>query len=145
METKTLKMIEILIMDDDIFFSNLIAKAIENLKQKKEIQARFRLNVRQYFKPKDCLVKAKDSSNKTPFSIAFIDYYIGDGINGKHLVNLLLERNKNAKIVLMSNSERIIRKLRSIGLNNSRYIKILKNNYTPDICCTIVENYIYNL
>ncbi|MDX9696573.1 MAG: hypothetical protein RBT49_12345 [Bacteroidales bacterium] len=145
MTTHTKQLVEILIMEDDVFYNNLIAKTIFNLQQKPEIKTRFNFTVKQYTKPDECLQKAKDNNFKQPITIAFIDYYLGDGINGKHLVNLLLERNKNIKIVLMSQSERIIEKTCVPELENSRFVKILKHNYTPDICSTIVENYINNL
>lgn len=145
METHAKQQVEILIMEDDIFYNNLIAKTIFNLQQKHEIKTRFSFTIKQYTNPDECLQKAKDYNFEPSITIAFVDYYLGDGINGKHLVNLLLERNKNMKIVLMSQSERIIEKTKIPELENSRFVKILKHNYTPDVCSTIVENYINNL
>ncbi|OFX20908.1 MAG: hypothetical protein A2041_05455 [Bacteroidetes bacterium GWA2_31_9b] len=145
MKTHTITQIDILIMEDNIFYNNLIAKTIHNFQQKPEIKNRFNLNVNQYTNPDECLKKAKEYNNQNIISIAFVDYYLGDGINGKHLVNLLVERNKNIKIVLMSQSEKVIEKTNVPMSESNRFVKILKHEYTPDICCTIIENYISNL
>ena len=145
MKAHAITQIDILIMEDDIFYNNLIAKTIRNFQQKPEIKNRFNLTVNQYTNPDECLQKAKKYNNQNIISIAFVDYYLGDGINGKHLVNLLVERNKNIKIVLMSQSEKVIEKTNVPMSESNRFVKILKHEYTPDICCTIIENYISNL
>ena len=53
--------------------------------------------------------------------------------------------NKNIKTVLISQSEKIIKKIKVPSTKKHSFIKIRKHEYTPDICCTIIENHINNL
>lgn len=139
------KHITILILDDDVFYNNLLAKKIVGLQQKPEINNQFDIHVKQFFKPNQfmhLLEQNKDTSNTT---IAFIDYYLGYGINGLQLVYLLEEMNRSIKTVLISQSEKIIKNIEVPSSKSHSFIKIKKHEYTPDICCAIIENHIHNL
>ena len=135
------KKLDILIMDDDVFFNDLLAKKLLNFIQKPEISERYSVSVEQYYRPEECLSRAKKTGAKSHASIAFVDYYLGDGLNGKHIIKLLMERNGQLKPILMSHSLAIIGNAGAQAEEDYSYNKILKHEFTPDICCILVENY----
>jgi len=145
MKTISVKDINVFIMEDDIFFNNLLAKKIVALNNKSDIKNRFNLSIKQFSKPGDFVQVIENNKNADTPTVAFIDYYLGYGINGMHLVYLLEEINKDIKVVLLSQSEKIIKNTRFPKIKNNSFIKIQKHEYTPDICCAILENHMNNL
>lgn len=145
MKNNTPKQINILIMEDDAFYNNLLAKKMRDLNQKPEINIHFDLNIKQLFHPDKLLRMVEENNKLNSITIAFVDYYLGYGINGLQLVYLLQEVNKNIRTVLLSQSEKILTKIKVPSAKSHSFIKIHKHEYTPDICCAIIENYIYNL
>ena len=138
------KEVGLLIMEDDVFYSNLLAKKFKDFRNTPEIKNKYKIQIEQFFDPEDCLEKAKslESYSDRPV-IAFVDYYLGNGINGQHLVKLLVEQNEGIKIVLMSQSEKIIKRMRNF--EKTEYAKVLKHQHTPEVCCMMLEQYIRNL
>jgi hypothetical protein len=74
------------------------------------------------------------------FSIAFIDYYLGDGINATHLIKILKEQAVDTTIVVLSNSSSVREKIAS---NYFDYF-VSKDNSTLPLCCLCLEQYIDN-
>lgn len=139
------KQINVFILEDDLFYNSFLAKEIQILQQKAEIQNNVNIHIKQFNIPVDFLQAAKNIATENTTTIAFIDHYLGSGITGLEIVYLLNEINKNIKIILMSQSEEIIQNLDETLFINKTFVKITKHDFTPDICCTIVENYIKNI
>ncbi len=139
------KKINVLILEDDLYYNSLLAQKIQILQQKTHIQNIVNIHIKQFNIPLDFLHAVKSTVSENTSTIAFIDYFLGYGITGLDIVYLLQEINKNIKIILMSQSEKTIKNLNEPFWTNKNFVKIIKHNYTPDICCTIVENHIKNI
>jgi len=74
--------------------------------------------------------------------LTFIDYYLGEAINGLHILKLLNERNKNLQVVLMSRSSHIKEKMEYLNAENINLQFIVKDEYTPAMCKLILETYL---
>lgn len=136
--------INILIIEDDLYYNNLLARKIKNYTYKSAPDKRYVITIDQVYDPKEFLRvihEAKDIRR----TIAFIDYRLGKGFTGLDLSEKLVERNEHIKIVIMSQSEKIINGLEGLEQQKSIYTKLVKHEYTPDICCIIIENYLKNL
>ena len=142
MKTKAVKNVDFLILEDDVFYNNLIAKRLGSLKESPDIKDKYRLKINQFSNAEECLQAAKDTLDSPKATLAFIDYYLGNGINGEHLINLLVDQNERIDIVLMSRSHRALEKSVFNKSNNKVYAKLVKEEFTPDICCIIAEQYI---
>lgn len=142
MKTEELKKVEITIMEDDRYFNNLLAEKLKRLELKEDIRSRYNFKIRQYYKAGEYLNSLDNINEDHDYSIAFIDFYLGDGVNGEHLINLLVERDERLEIVLMSRSPRTIDRMLTRPSGNKIYTKLVKNQYTPDVCSIIVENYL---
>ncbi len=137
------KKVELLILEDDMFYSKLLAKKFKNFGNTPQIKDNFNLKIEEFNTPEDCLEKARSLVNNELPTIAFVDYYLGNGINGQHIIKLLVEQNEGIKIVMISQSERVIKKMKNV--KNPTFTKVLKREHTPEICCMMLEQYIQNL
>lgn len=145
MEKRYTKELDVLIIEDDHYYNNLLAKRLNNLSQDPRISAHYQIRVRQVFDPDQYLDQADPTLEKERQTIAFIDYFLGRGDTGVDLSEKLLALNDQVKIVIMSQSEEMINKLRNAKPRNNMYTSLVKYEHTPDICCIIVENYLKNL
>jgi len=137
--------VNVLIIEDDHYYNDLLAKRIKQLKNKPAIKDRFRLKVRQVFEPDQFLTRQDRRKDEIGSTIAFVDYYLGSESNGLQVSDRLAGMNDNIRIVIMSQSEEVIRNLEKTVPPARLYTNIVKHEYTPEICSIIVENYINNL
>lgn len=137
------KRVGLLILEDDVFYSNLLAKKFKNFRETPGIKDNFKIKIEQFNTPEDCLEKAKSLEKNDLPTIAFVDYYLGNGINGHHIIKHLVEQNEGIKIIMMSQSERVVKKMKNV--KNPTFTKVLKHEHTPEICCMMLEQYIQNL
>lgn len=145
MEKQITKELEVLIIEDDLYFNNLLAKRLNNLNLDPRIKQDYQIRVRQVFDPDELPDMAGSTPEKEKQTIAFVDYFLGRGDTGVELSEKLLALNEQVKIVIMSQSEEIINKLRNAKPRNNMYTSLVKYEHTPEICCIIVENYLKNL
>jgi CheY-like chemotaxis protein len=145
MERQLTQEIEVLVIEDDPYYNNLLAKRLNELNNDPKINLNYEVRVRQVVDPYDYLENADSSEEKGKQTIAFIDYFLGTGYTGVELSEKILALNDRVKIVIMSKSEEMIDRLRNAKPRNNMYTSLVKYEHTPEICCIIVENYIKNL
>ena len=136
--------VKVLILEDEQFYNDLITRKIELLQQILNGSSQYKLIIQQFDNPSTFL-QSIASGNNNLNTIVFIDYYLGYGITGLDIVYLLKEIDKNIKIILMSQSEKVIQNLDQSIWHTKNFVKMVKHEYTPEICYTIVENYIKNI
>lgn len=145
MEKQVTKELDVLIIEDDQYFNNLLAKRLDKLNYDPRINLHYQVRVTQVFDPDQYLNQADPALGKNRQTIAFVDYFLGRGATGVELSEKLVALNEQVKIVIMSQSEEMIDKLRNAKPRNNMYTSIVKYEHTPEICCIIVENYLKNL
>ncbi len=145
MEQQITKELDVLIIEDDLYFNNLLVKRLESLNHDPKIKLNYQVRIRQVFDLEEYLEKADPQLEKDRQTIAFIDYFLGEGKTGVQLSEKLLTLNDQVKIVIMSQSEEIINRLRNAKPRNNMYTSLVKYEHTPEICSIIVENYLKNL
>jgi two-component SAPR family response regulator len=145
MEQQFTKEVDVLIFEDDHYYNDLLAKQLNDLNQNPKINQNFQVRIRQVFDPEHFLKEADPVLEKDKQTIAFIDYYLGSGITGTELSGKILELNETVKIIILSQSEEVIHRLRNAKPRNNMYTSLVKYEHTPEMCCIIVENYLKNL
>ncbi|MDF1570569.1 MAG: hypothetical protein P1P82_03020 [Bacteroidales bacterium] len=145
MERQIMKEVDVLIFEDDHYYNNLLAKRLNDLNHNPKINLNYQLRIRQVFDPGHFLEEADPVLEKDRQTIAFIDYYLGRGITGTELSGKLLEMNETVKIIILSQSEEVIHRLRNAKPRNNMYTSLVKYEHTPEMCSIIVENYLKNL
>lgn len=139
------KEVDVLIFEDDHYYNDLLAKRIDDLNQDPKINVNYQVRIRQVFDPGHFLEEADPALEKDRQTIAIIDYYLGSGITGTELSGKLLEMNETVKIIILSQSEEVIHRLRNAKPRNNMYTSLVKYEHTPEMCSIIVENYLKNL
>lgn len=145
MKKQLTKEVEVLIIEDDPYYNNLLAKRLNALNNDPKINLNYQVRIRQVSDPDQYLEEADPTPKKERQTIAFIDYFLGEKYTGVEFSSKLLELNDQVKIVILSQSEEIIDKLRNAKPRNNMYTSLVKYEHTPEICYIIVENYIKNL
>jgi CheY-like chemotaxis protein len=136
------KKFNIIVMEDNKIFNSILSRALhQHLLKKKHLTQNSEVTMYSFTDPDDCLeVIRSDKFNGS--SIAFLDYYLGKGTNGLHLLKIFKEKNNKIKFVVLSQSDQIVNKL----LLNDQIIVdghvIKKDIYAPDICCILLEDFL---
>ena len=137
--------IDILILDGDAFFNDLVARKLNDLKNRPDIKQRFSLKVEQFVRPREFLNRVTSKKNSSKPSMAFVEFFPGDGLSGHNIIKILRRQNEFINVILMSQSETVFGKSTDQQNPANTFTRILKHEYSPDICCILVENYINNI
>jgi len=134
------KSISIIVVEDDKYYNELLSGALKrsiNYMRKRSV---YHLALYSFTDSWKCIRKIKSGELIQHDTIAFVDYYLGDGINGAHIIKLIREQNKNATVVLISQSRMIEEKRNK---NQNEYFMI-KDSTTPALCRLHLEQFIEN-
>ncbi|MCB0823252.1 MAG: hypothetical protein KDC09_11185 [Bacteroidales bacterium] len=91
---------------------------------------------------KDASVYLADVENKTIPTFVFLDYFGGNGVSGPHIVEILKKQYPQAEVILISNNEDEIGKVREQYDNNKVFDYVIKDDYTPTLCRLLLEKYV---
>jgi CheY-like chemotaxis protein len=134
------KTITVLVVEDNVYYNHLLSKALQQSLRSNEIRGKYKLILHSFTDSLECVKKIKSHVVGNGDTIAFIDYYMGNGINGAHIIKLLKEQNQDAMTVLLSQSKAIEEKN---NLNHPDYI-VMKDTSTPALCRLYLEQFIEN-
>jgi hypothetical protein len=136
------KKINIIVMEDNKVFNGILSKALhQHLIRKKNLTKNSDVKMFSFTDP-DEFAETIRSDKFNGNSIAFLDYYLGKGKNGLHLLKIFKEKNNRIKFVVLSQSDQIVNKLmNSRQMDLDGYV-IKKDNYAPDICCILLEDFL---
>ncbi|MBN2481689.1 MAG: hypothetical protein JXB19_08120 [Bacteroidales bacterium] len=132
--------IYVLIIEDSEYYNSLLSRELKKIIASLPQRDHFRFVFHSFTDSLECVRKIKSSELAHNKTVAFIDFYIGHGINGAHIIRLLKRQNHNAKAVLISNSNNITGK---DNLNIFDYF-ITKDAFAPSFCRVYLEHYLEN-
>ena len=134
------KTINVLIVEDNKYYNNLLSKALQQSIGAIRNKERYKMVLYSFTDSHKCLQKIKSGSLEQTDTIAFIDYYLGDGINGAHIIKLLKEQNKDIMVILLSQSKAVEERK---DFAQYDYF-IVKDNSSIALCQLYFEQYIDN-
>lgn len=130
----------ILVIDDDHYFNSLIIEKIKLAAEKIRMMLGKEVEVLSYTNGEDFLrhlhCKKFDKSNL----LVFLDYYLGDNLNGLFILNRLMFLDTNPVVFILSDrpDQQLAREVKSAGA----LLYMQKNSYSPDICQLFLEELI---
>jgi CheY-like chemotaxis protein len=136
------KKINIIVMEDNKVFNTILSEALrQHLQLKKYLVKNTDVKLFSFTNPNECInfIRSKKFDGN---SIAFLDYYLGEGINGIPLLNVFKEKNNEIKFVVLSQSDQIVNKLIQDEQIDVDGHVIKKDMYAPDICCILLEDFL---
>lgn len=128
----------VLIMEDSRYYNDLLTRVLKSSLRSLKGNLKCQPVFYTYTDYRKCLHKIKSGELVHYDTIAFVDYYLGDGINGGHIIKLLKAQNKNATAILISQSKAVEDKS---GLNHHDYF-VVKDDTTPAVCLLYLEQFI---
>ncbi len=131
---KQTKDLRIAVLDDSSFYNKLISKQIESYTHGLALDRGFEFNIESYAHSDDFLRNLKPETD-----IAFVDYYLGNGVNGGDIMKLIQQKCENCKIVIISqarNTKTIVE-----TLSNGASAFIYKDNKALAKTCFFVEHF----
>ena len=136
--------IDLLIVEDNEAFNLLLEKELSDYLNQKQVKEKFRISMFSFYNSDECIqtIRKRPPDKDT---ISFIDFYLGDAINGLHVLKLLNERNKNIQVVMMSRSPHVKEKMQHLKDENTNLHFLVKDEYTPAMCKMLLETFLESL
>ncbi len=134
------KTVRILLLEDNPYFNNLLLQELRNCVNGDRFRLNFRFMFHTFTDACDLIIRLKSQDFKDNYSIAYIDYYLGNGINGSHIIKMLKEQSAQTAIVLLSQSKKVKEKI-----NPSSYdFFVPKDSSAAALCRLCLEQYLEN-
>lgn len=134
------KSINVLVVEDNKYYNEMLSTALRQTIVSKKGQRDFRYNLLSFTDAGECITRIKSSKFPGTDSIAFVDYYLGKGINGTHVIKILKELPVSTTIVLISQSKSVRGKI----YEGTYDYFVLKDKSAPALCCLCLEQYLDN-
>lgn len=134
------KKIKVLIIEDNEYYSNLLSNAIQQSLNPLLIKGEFQVVLRTFTNAADYMIKIRSGHIDCDYTAVFIDYYLGGGINGDHVIRLLKEQSSDALVIMLSEDPAVNDKIDLIPYD---YF-VVKDRYAPALCGLYLQQYIEN-
>ena len=132
--------INVLVIEDNEYYNNLLSNAIKQRVSSLLFKGKYQLVLRSVTDANDYLSKLKSKELDCKDTILFVDYYLGNGINASHIINLLKEHDCDPMVVLLSQSKEVREKSNEFHFD---YF-VEKDNLAPALCSLYLKQFIEN-
>lgn len=92
-----MKSYHIVVLEDNEFYNSMLTKQLDYCAKKYEKSNDYIYDITSFTSSKDCLRNLKPDIN-----VAFLDYYLGDGITAMDVMKELKKKNPDCKIIVFS-------------------------------------------
>jgi hypothetical protein len=134
------RLINILILEDNIYYNELLITELKNYILKDWLKREFKFVFQSFTDVEELISRIRSNDFSDYYSLAFIDYYLGNSINGSHVIKILKEQSPATGIILLSHSE----KVRQIVDPTTYDYFILKDTSAIALCRLCLEQYLDN-
>jgi CheY-like chemotaxis protein len=94
------KKYNIVIVEDNEFYNSMLTKQLDSCATKLRKTNNYTYEIHSYTSVKDCLRNLTRDVN-----VAFLDYYLGDGITALDVMDAIKEKCDDCKVVVFSRTE----------------------------------------
>lgn len=129
------KKYRILVLDDSAFYSGLLTKQLENYTMSIQLENEMDFAIESYTSAEDCMAKIKNDTH-----MAFVDYYLGNGVTGSDVMKQIKQRSKNCKVIILSQTYSIKTAMKTITEGAVEFI--LKDKLALSKCCFLVDDFV---
>lgn len=134
------KTINILIVEANEYFNNLIFNALQQSIHFIQRGMDFRLVLHSFVDSSVCMRKIESREFVDNDVIAFIDGKIDNGISGTQIIKLLKKENTNTLAVLLSQKNTT----EEISIQNNYDFFVIKDTFAPALCRLYLDQFIEN-
>lgn len=130
--------INVLVIEDNEYYGNLLANAIQNSLNPFLERGDFQLVLHTFTNAAEYIRKVESGKIKCDYNAVFVDYYLGEGINADYVVETLRKQSCDAMIVLLSQSKEVKEHYDFVNYN---YF-VVKDRFAPSLCGLYLQQYI---
>jgi len=130
----------VLVVEDNEYYNSLLSRTLQKSGDNLQLKHDCMVKIHSFTDANECINMIRSGELGNSDIIAFVDYYIGNGITGGHIVRLLKNHNAGSQVLLMSQSKAIAEKEKS----GQHDFFILKDGFAPAICRLYLEQFIDN-
>lgn len=94
--------INVLVIEDNEYYGNLLANAIHNSINPFLERGDFQLVLHTFTNASEYIRKVESGKIKCDYNAVFIDYFLGEGVNADDVIDTLKKKSCDAMIVLLS-------------------------------------------
>ena len=134
------KTVNILIVEANEYFNNLIFNALQQSIHFIQREMDFRLVIHSFVDSSVCMRKIESREFIDNDVVAFIDSKIDNGISGAQIIKLLKKGNSNTLAVLLSQSNTA----EEIRIQNNYDFFVIKDTFAPALCRLYLDQFIEN-
>lgn len=125
--------LKIAILDDSDFYNRIITKQLESYTKGLSLEKNFEFNIESYAHADDFIRNLKDD-----IDIAFVDYYLGSGVTGFDVLQLIKKKCNDCKVVIISQARNELTTIKT--LSNGAAGFIFKDKNALANTCFFVEH-----
>jgi len=140
MPEKMNKKINVLVVEDNEYYNNLIFNALQQSIHFFQRKMNYHLVFHSFIDSTECMQKIESPEFMENDVIAFVDHNMGNGISGAQIIKLLKKVNSNTLAVLLSPS----RTIEDRSTQNNYDFSVIKDTFAPALCRLYLDQYIEN-
>lgn len=131
--------IRIVVLDDSSFYNTLLTRQLQSYTRAVEESTDYRFNIESYVHADDCLRNLKPDTD-----IAFLDYYLGNGVTAQDVIRQINRSCFNCKVVVVSMTRNAFTEGKSLEQGASAFLYKL-DKYTLQKTCFFVDELVEDL
>ncbi len=128
----------IVVVEDNEYYNSLISEALKQFVLSDRRIKGIPYSFYSFTNAGECvsLIRSGEFSGKE--LIGFIDYYLGEGITGMHIIKVLKDYLSDSEIIMLSNSTDVK------GRTDNNLIDhfVYKDMSAPSLCCRYLDQYL---
>ena len=132
--------INILVVEDNEYYNNLIFNALQQSTHFVERKMKYQLVLHSFVDSLDCMQKIVSREFIDNDVIAFVDYNLGNSVNGPQIIRQLKKENSNTLAVLLSHTQGIEER----SVQNNYDFCVIKDTFAPALCRLYLDQFIEN-
>jgi DNA-binding NtrC family response regulator len=127
------KIFKVIILEDNELFNDVLTRQIEYYTTTLGMERDCLFEVHSYTSPADFIRNLRNDTD-----IAFVDYYLENGITGSDMVEKIRERCWDCKVVIVSQKRNLA--TASVHMTDETIDFVFKDNQALPKCCVILES-----
>lgn len=131
--------IRIVVLDDSDFYNRLLTRQLESYTRAISKATDFKFSIESYAHADDCIRNLKFDTD-----IAFLDYYLGNGVTAQDVIREIRKNCNNCKVVVVSKTRNAFTEGKSLEQGASAFLFKL-DKYTLQKSCFFVDELVDDL
>ena len=132
------KKINVIVVEDNMYYNVLLSNALQQSIHFIKREVHYQLVLQSFVDSRTCMQIIESPEFRDNYTIAFVDYNVGNGITGTNIIDKLKMQNSHTQAILLTQSTSINEKEEK---QNHDYF-VVKDTFAPALCRLYLDQYI---